>query len=427
MPPRAPLQSSFSVSDVKEEVACPLTNQDGSQCRKRCIGEKRFRSIQEHIRRAHPEHYVPKLPATEESFNVMIHMIPSENPHYEGSPASQARSFNDRRGGLFDDISTNPGTPRFLDDFQSMQGAAHAAEALAELNGMSSDRGSVEGDHYSLESNGRHPLNSIELPPLNVATGDVTSDPFSNSHSNRRDLLPSILNHSPPGRSSTLPPLHKPLGPNRSRKSSVTKRSQQHRKKNSRGNQSDWLRRIQNEDGRPHSAEPSADYSRFHDLVAVASMAGDLDEERTPMPQSPISQASLPRGSLPPLMNQAQLQQNSYQASPLQQALTPPSNIQDIPEPFPSIESNESNDHYHVSPQGLSDTSPSYDSQNVQIYCGACRSLSRLRSSYACTECICGFCQTCVEVLMQEQGARRKCPRCATIGGRFKPFQLDIK
>lgn len=231
----------------------------------------------------------------------------------------------------------------------------------------------------------------------------------------------------------------------------MTKKTPQHRKKNSRSNQSDWLKRLQNEeprpglDGRPHSAEPYGDFSKFNDLVTAASMAGDLDEERTPvrsfpeleaedlltlelqMPQSPISQASMPRGSLPPLMNQAQFQQNSYQASPLQQALTPPSNIQDVPEPFPSIESNESADNYHISPHGLSDTSPSYSSQNVQIYCGACRNLSRLHNSYACTECICGFCQTCVEVLMQEQGARRKCPRCATIGGRFKPFQLDIK
>jgi hypothetical protein len=38
MPPRAPLTSSFSVSDTNNEVVCPLTNQDGSNCRKRCLG-----------------------------------------------------------------------------------------------------------------------------------------------------------------------------------------------------------------------------------------------------------------------------------------------------------------------------------------------------------------------------------------------------
>lgn len=28
--------------------------------------------MQEHIRRAHPTHYIPKLPATEESFLLMV-------------------------------------------------------------------------------------------------------------------------------------------------------------------------------------------------------------------------------------------------------------------------------------------------------------------------------------------------------------------
>lgn len=42
--------------------------------------EKRYRSMQEHIRRAHPEHYIPKLPATEESFQLMINTPPSERP-----------------------------------------------------------------------------------------------------------------------------------------------------------------------------------------------------------------------------------------------------------------------------------------------------------------------------------------------------------
>lgn len=42
--------------------------------------EKRYRSMQEHIRRAHPEHYISKLPATEESFQLMITTPPSERP-----------------------------------------------------------------------------------------------------------------------------------------------------------------------------------------------------------------------------------------------------------------------------------------------------------------------------------------------------------
>lgn len=42
--------------------------------------EKRYRSMQEHIRRAHPAYYISKLPATEESFSLMINSPPSDRP-----------------------------------------------------------------------------------------------------------------------------------------------------------------------------------------------------------------------------------------------------------------------------------------------------------------------------------------------------------
>lgn len=54
------------------EVICPILNNDGTICGKRCGGAKPFRSIQEHIRRAHPEKYLQGLPATEESFRSMV-------------------------------------------------------------------------------------------------------------------------------------------------------------------------------------------------------------------------------------------------------------------------------------------------------------------------------------------------------------------
>jgi hypothetical protein len=38
MPPRSTLTSSFAVSDAANEVVCPLRNQDGTSCRKRCLG-----------------------------------------------------------------------------------------------------------------------------------------------------------------------------------------------------------------------------------------------------------------------------------------------------------------------------------------------------------------------------------------------------
>lgn len=38
MPPRSSLTTSFSVTDANNEVVCPLKNNDGSNCRKRCLG-----------------------------------------------------------------------------------------------------------------------------------------------------------------------------------------------------------------------------------------------------------------------------------------------------------------------------------------------------------------------------------------------------
>ncbi|KAI0600163.1 hypothetical protein F4775DRAFT_582954 [Biscogniauxia sp. FL1348] len=453
MPPRSSLTSSFSITDANNEVVCPLRNQDGSSCRKRCIGEKRYRSMQEHIRRAHPEHYISKLPATEESFLLMINTPPSDRSQVQNSaappqpqPVDPSKGYPHERHALLRDGSSAPATPRHMDDYPggSLLPAASAAAALAQLGGQhkfETDWES-EGDWHSDTDGRRIPRSTIELPPIHF--NDPTSDPYQSASAGRRDLLPSILSNSPPGRSSTLPPLQRPLGPNRPRKQSVTKRG--HKKQRSRGTAAEWLRRIQNDDRlkpggvdrKAHSVEPTADYGkRWEDLIdAAASATEDIDEDRTPVSgnqqkllpsltfQVPRSPISIHRASLPPFPHH---HFQGYQASPLQQALTPPSFAQEIPEPFPSVESGESGDNFHMGHAGLSDSSPSYSSQDVLIYCAACQRTSKLRESYACTECICGLCRDCVNILMEEQGARRKCPRCATIGGRFKPFQLDIR
>ncbi|RFU76133.1 hypothetical protein TARUN_6108 [Trichoderma arundinaceum] len=297
MPPRSSLTSSFSITDANNEVVCPLRNQDGSSCRKRCIGEKRYRSMQEHIRRAHPEHYISKLPATEESFLLMISTPPQDRRQHEGTPTA-TQSFHDRHS-FYRDESSNPGTPRHGDDqplpgTSSILGTASAAAVLAELHGVKSERElDMDGGYYSDLDGRRRPRKSIELPPLNFS--NITSDPYSNRP---RETLPSLLAASPPGRSSTLPPLQRPLGPSRPRKQSISKKSREshHKKKPSRGSAADWLRRIQNEerirpgghDRKALSAEPSADYGkRWEDLIdaadQAASAAGDVDEDRTPV------------------------------------------------------------------------------------------------------------------------------------------------
>ncbi|KAK8019486.1 hypothetical protein PG990_004624 [Apiospora arundinis] len=457
MPPRSSLTSSFSIADSTNEVVCPLRNQDGSSCRKRCLGPgSNWNSAPLPV--AAPAESVSRR---EFAATKNTRKRPGHSRADQRIPARSPNQLCPRRP------KCSPETPRRAEDYSNgLLPTANAAAALAQLGQMHKlepdwDSGEVYNTpHVSADSHlidpslqdwhsdndaRRIPRTTIELPPIQI---DHASDSFPalNSSARQLDLLPSILSNSPPGRSSTLPPLHRSLGPNRPRKQSVSKR---HKKQKSRGTASEWLRRIQNDersklgvmggiDRKAHSVEPTADYGkRWEDLIdAAASATEDIEDDRTPVslyrridpalltsqvPQSPIS---IHRTSLPPFPQQSF---PGYQASPLQQALTPPSFAQEVPEPFPSVESGESGDNFHIGAAGLSDSSPSYSAQDVHIYCAACQRASRLKESYACTECICGLCRECVNVLMEEQGARRKCPRCATIGGRFKPFQLEIR
>jgi hypothetical protein len=104
--------------------------------------------MQEHIRRAHPEHYISKLPATEESFLLMINTPPSDRRHLDQSPASASHNR------LYRDDGSTPGTPRIGEDKPgdhrgSMLGTASAAAALAELHNIKGDK--------DLELNVRYP------------------------------------------------------------------------------------------------------------------------------------------------------------------------------------------------------------------------------------------------------------------------------
>ncbi|RDW77095.1 hypothetical protein BP6252_05148 [Coleophoma cylindrospora] len=363
----------------------------------------------------------------------MINSPPNTDRLAPTSSNITPHGFGNERQSLYGDDSSTPNTPRNLDEYtsNSMLPAANAAAALAQLHNHKLESGWDSGEDWmsDTEAHKQKMRSSIELPPIH-ANLEPTSEPYSHVNAmRRRELLPSILSTSPPGRSSTLPPIQRHPSVNRPRKQSLSKRARepQHKRQKSREHAA-HLRRI-SYDRKAYSAEPSSALSaaygkRWEDLIdAATSATEDVNDDRTPVPPSPIS---VNRASLPPF-SASQSQFQGYQASPLQQALTPPSNLPDGPDPFPSVESGESGDNFHIESRGLSDSSPSFSSTNIQIYCAACQGISLLKESYACTECICGICQACVDILMAEHGARRKCPRCATIGGKFKPFQLDIR
>ncbi|KAK2071507.1 hypothetical protein P8C59_005926 [Phyllachora maydis] len=125
------------------EVICPLSTRDGKSCRKKCVGDKRFRSMQEHIRRAHAEHYIPKLPASEESFYLMINTPPKEDPNPAAEAEAEAQaSLSIQRsdapdGMIAHEIQPAPGAPfenalfeSFMDDIAHIRGVPEATLLL---------------------------------------------------------------------------------------------------------------------------------------------------------------------------------------------------------------------------------------------------------------------------------------------------------
>lgn len=128
---------------------------------------------------------------------------------------------------------------------------------------------------------------SIELPPLHRHNMDPTSEPFSALTANR-GLLSSILSTSPPGRSSTLPPLQR----QRPRKQSVSKRAREPQHKRQKSKEQVHMRRL-SYDRKAHSAEPSSNLAaygkRWEDLIdAATSATEDVDEDRTPVSSNPL-------------------------------------------------------------------------------------------------------------------------------------------
>ena len=71
---------------------------------------------------------------------------------------------------------------------------------------------------------------------------------------------------------------------------------------------------------------------------------------------------------------------------------------------------------------GGPDSSPPQYARPVQIICANCHRPSILKESYACAECIGGFCAECVYVLNG-----KACPRCRADAARFKQLQLELR
>lgn len=118
----------------------------------------------------------------------------------------------------------------------------------------------------------------MELPPLRDHFKHEDSlPPFSPPRPRKDFLLPSILSHSPPPRSSTLPPIHRKDRLPRPRKSSITQ--------NARKPKHDRPRRPSLGERKALSAEPQtaawAQGKRWEDLIEAATSATEADDDRS--------------------------------------------------------------------------------------------------------------------------------------------------
>lgn len=496
--------------------------------------------MQEHIRRAHPEYYIAKLPATKESFDLMINTPPHEiiqepSPqqnhaqavipqHSDPSGLSPAFNLdstlhstfnqgysqfpsNNHDGGYYTAgdneaaVIYNSMAAQQRDEYRrgSLIPAASAAAALAQLH---YHRGPAADADWGGDNMGQVMIPTLQLSPtvteadfLQNFYADQSNDMKANFHvdpaldepsfmhdhnafptSSSQDqpgLMPSSMARSPPDRSVTMPTMQRSLSRQhaRPRKSSLSQQARiaKHERKRSK----ELGKRISG-DRKAFSAEPNASAAalygkRWEDLIDAATSATEEEGSRdlTPVslerhsyfgptayqthtvqiPGSPYqspqvhSRTSVP----PPFALGSQFQ--SFQASPLNRALTPPPADANLDlQPFTSVDSSlssslshqhhnstDSGSQFNILPPGTMDsnnTSPMFTApQPTQIYCAGCRRLTILKESFACTNCICGLCGTCVEALVDNQrnGRMSGCPRCSMNYGSFKQFQLDLR
>lgn len=238
--------------------------------------------------------------------------VPSHRGLCESSPRSSplprwsSRSTADasERDVYGADIS-NPATPRPLEE--PLPAAANAAVALAQLHHhrqssewesdavrrhdiahlasrINTDR--AQERYSEPDPRKEHMRSSIELPPIRDQFKQEVLPPFQ---SNRpRELLPSILSHSPPGRSSTLPPIQRRDKVQRPRKSSVGQNAR--KAKHERNKSREFARRLSIEGRKAMSAEPPtaawAQGKRWEDLIEAATSATEAGDDRDLTPVS---------------------------------------------------------------------------------------------------------------------------------------------
>jgi hypothetical protein len=130
------------------------------------------------------------------------------------------------------------------------------------------------------ESELKRERSPVELPSIR---DQFRQDGLPSFQSSRpRELLPSILGHSPPGRFNSLPPIQRRDKLQRPRKPSVGQHAR--KSKHERTKSKEFGRRLSIEGRKAMSAEPPTaawvQGKRWEDLIEAATSATEADDDR---------------------------------------------------------------------------------------------------------------------------------------------------
>jgi len=84
--------------------------------------------MQEHIRRAHPNKYIAKLPATEESFHLMVNTPAHPDNYIANSPPSERPNKQQNQ-----QLSQQPSLPQQQQQHPGFRHAPHGSFTHSEL------------------------------------------------------------------------------------------------------------------------------------------------------------------------------------------------------------------------------------------------------------------------------------------------------
>ncbi|KAK6352016.1 hypothetical protein TWF718_005165 [Orbilia javanica] len=464
--------------DPDGEVICPLIRPDGRRCLKKCTGERRYRSMQEHIRRAHPDDYVPRLSATKDSFDRMVRnaalnatstasILTSLPNGGMGGPSSPGRGRNLQPGGGEERAKStgwrfeDNGFETRVEDLTppSTNSDVDMSSANTSLNSMSIGRTGAPFASFGSDV-------SQPPPPLQKPLQTTIARKRKNNSSIDNTRRHHTFHPSSVSTLQGLEPLHIPHPPSRQRKRLPMMSSPHLSRQNTpmsyepssaaTGNESDPDRTLEHDDlVRPASSTISGDdeaRTRWDELVFVASQAPEF------LNQPPPSAFGYGGNTLTKSRSMADLEHRVRTTN-----ITPPmSDRRDTPPDSGTFEKMQiPNFSRSVSPRastgmlnsnkmetdfpegaqlgGLNNLNKAggpYSPQITITYtpkveCSGCGLLTAMGEAMACSECIAGLCRSCVrkgsDGYVDGDEAHGTCPSCGGLDTKFKAVRMRIR